>query len=58
MSQASPLPRDWTEQRALCGYSVYVWQINLASLLAVLFVAFVGFYFSAPSYRFWCVNSG
>jgi DHA1 family multidrug resistance protein-like MFS transporter len=25
-----------------------VWQINLASLLAVLFVAFVGFYFSAP----------
>jgi MFS transporter, DHA1 family, multidrug resistance protein len=48
MSQASPLPRDWTEQRALCGYSVYVWQINLASLLAVLFVAFVGFYFSAP----------
>jgi DHA1 family multidrug resistance protein-like MFS transporter len=48
MSQASPLPRDWTEQRALCGYSVYVWQVNLASLLAVLFVAFVGFYFSAP----------
>src|SRR5882724_167218 len=48
MSQASPLPRDWTEQRALYGYSVYVWQINLASLLAVLFVAFVGFYFSAP----------
>ena len=48
MSQASPLPRDWTEQRALCGYSVYVWQINLASLLAVLFVAFVGFYFSTP----------
>jgi DHA1 family multidrug resistance protein-like MFS transporter len=25
-----------------------VWQINLASLLAVLFVAFVGFYFSTP----------
>jgi MFS family permease len=48
MSQASPFPRDWTEQRALCGYSVYVWQINLASLLAVLFVAFVGFYFSTP----------
>src|SRR5919108_1066249 len=48
MSQASPFPRDWTEQRALCGYSVYVWQVNLASLLAVLFVAFVGFYFSAP----------
>jgi MFS family permease len=48
MSEASPFPRDWTEQRALCGYSVYVWQVNLASLLAVLFVAFVGFYFSAP----------
>ena len=48
MSQASPLPRDWTEQRALCGYSVYVRQVNLASLLAVLFVAFVGFYFSTP----------
>jgi MFS transporter, DHA1 family, multidrug resistance protein len=39
---------DWTEQRALLGYSFYVWQINLASLLAVLFVAFVGFYFSTP----------
>ena len=25
-----------------------MWQVNLASLLAVLFVAFVGFYFSAP----------
>jgi MFS transporter, DHA1 family, multidrug resistance protein len=48
MSEASPFLRDWTEQRALCGYSVYVWQVNLASLLAVLFVAFVGFYFSAP----------
>ena len=48
MSQTSPLPMDWTEQRALWGYSVYVWQINLASLLAVLFVAFVGFYFSTP----------
>ena len=48
MSQASPLSRDWTEQRALCGSSVYVWQINLASLLAVLFVAFVGFDFSTP----------
>jgi MFS transporter, DHA1 family, multidrug resistance protein len=48
MSQASPLPKDWGEQRAICGYAVYVWQLNLASLLAVLFVAFVGFYFSAP----------
>src|SRR5262245_18292420 len=48
MSQTSPLPIDWTEQRALWGYSVYVWQVNLASLLAVLFVAFVGFYFSSP----------
>jgi hypothetical protein len=47
MSQTSPLPIDWTEQPGpLWGYSVYVWQINLASLLAVLFVAFVGFYFS------------
>src|SRR5262249_51467317 len=48
MSQESPFPIDWTEQRALLGYSVYVWQINLGSLLAVLFVAFVGFYFSSP----------
>jgi DHA1 family multidrug resistance protein-like MFS transporter len=48
MSQTSPLPIDWTEQRALWGYSVYVWQMNLGSLLAVLFVAFVGFYFSSP----------
>jgi MFS transporter, DHA1 family, multidrug resistance protein len=48
MSQTSPLPIDWTEQRALWGFSVYVWQVNLASLLAVLFVAFVGFYFSTP----------
>jgi MFS family permease len=30
------------------GRSLYVWQVNLASLLAVLFVAFVGFYFSSP----------
>ena len=49
MSQPPPpLPIDWTEQRAFLGRSLYVWQVNLASLLAVLFVAFVGFYFSSP----------
>ena len=30
------------------GYPVAVWQLNLAALLAVLFVAFVGFSFSGP----------
>ena len=49
MSQTPPpLIIDWTEQRAFLGRSPYVWQVNLASLLAVLFVAFVGFYFSSP----------
>jgi len=49
MSQAPPpLSIDWTEERAFLGRSLYVWQVNLASLLAVLFVAFVGFYFSSP----------
>jgi MFS transporter, DHA1 family, multidrug resistance protein len=43
-----PLSIDWTAQRAFLGRSLYVWQVNLASLLAVLFVAFVGFYFSSP----------
>ena len=43
-----PPPIDWAEQRAFLGRSLYVWQVNLASLLAVLFVAFVGFYFSSP----------
>jgi len=28
--------------------SLYIWQLNLAALLAVLFVAFVGFSFSGP----------
>jgi hypothetical protein len=49
MSQTPPpVTIDWTEQRAFLGRSLYVWQVNLASLLAVLFVAFVGFYFSSP----------
>src|ERR671936_993953 len=49
MSQTPPpLTIDWTEQRAFLGRSFYVWQVNLASLLTVLFVAFVGFYFSSP----------
>jgi MFS family permease len=39
---------DWTAQRVLLGHSWYVWQLNLAALLAVLFVAFVGFSFSGP----------
>src|SRR5919109_1080992 len=49
MSQTPPpLLIDWTAQRAFLGRSLYVWQVNLASLLAVLFVAFVGFSFSSP----------
>jgi MFS transporter, DHA1 family, multidrug resistance protein len=44
-----PAPRlDWTAQRVVLGRPVYVWQVNLAALLAVLFVAFVGFSFSGP----------
>jgi MFS family permease len=43
-----PLPIDWTVQRTVLGWSVYVWQLNLAALLAVLFVAFVGFSFAGP----------
>jgi MFS transporter, DHA1 family, multidrug resistance protein len=39
---------DWTEQRVFLGRPWYVWQLNLAALLAVLFVAFVGFSFSGP----------
>lgn len=38
----------WTAQRVFLGRSVSVWQLNLAALLAVLFVAFVGFSFSGP----------
>jgi DHA1 family multidrug resistance protein-like MFS transporter len=49
MSQPPPpLGMDWTEERTFLGRALYVWQVNLASLLAVLFVAFVGFYFSSP----------
>jgi MFS family permease len=44
-----PPPRiDWTAQRVFLGRAVSVWQVNLAALLAVLFVAFVGLSFSAP----------
>src|SRR5919108_2522482 len=39
---------DWTAQRVVLGCPVAVWQVNLAALLAVLFVAFVGFSFSGP----------
>src|SRR5262245_22526137 len=39
---------DWTAQRAFLGRPWYVWQLNLYALLAVLFVAFVGFSFSGP----------
>jgi DHA1 family multidrug resistance protein-like MFS transporter len=39
---------DWTAQRVVLGRPVYLWQVNLAALLAVLFVAFVGFSFSGP----------
>ncbi|HEX2173996.1 MAG TPA: MFS transporter, partial [Dehalococcoidia bacterium] len=39
---------DWSEERTILGRRVYTWQVNLYSLLAVLFVAFVGFFFSSP----------
>src|SRR5919109_4728890 len=48
MRHTPSLTMDWTEQRTLLGRAVYVWQVNLASLLAVLFVAFVGFSFASP----------
>src|SRR5258706_789309 len=38
----------WTEQRPFLGRQCYVWQLNLYALLAVLFVAFIGFSFSSP----------
>lgn len=44
----APLAVDWTEERAILGRTVYVWQLNLFSLLTVLFVAFIGFYFASP----------
>src|SRR5712692_4739362 len=43
-----PLAIDWTVQRAFLGRRYYVWQLNLYALLAVLFVAFIGFSFSSP----------
>src|SRR5262245_28758749 len=47
--ESPPTPRmDWTAQRVFLGRPWYVWQLNLAALLAVLFVAFVGFSFSGP----------
>ena len=49
LDEGPPPPRiDWTAQRTFLGCPVYVWQLNLAALLAVLFVAFVGFSFSGP----------
>src|SRR5262245_33196784 len=51
MSSGEGPPRlsiDWTAQRAFLGRPWYVWQLNLYALLAVLFVAFVGFSFSGP----------
>jgi DHA1 family multidrug resistance protein-like MFS transporter len=39
---------DWDESRSLFGRRFYIWQINLYSLLFVLFVAFIGFFFSGP----------
>src|SRR5215470_9585866 len=43
-----PLAIDWTAQRTVLGRHYYVWQLNLYALLAVLFVAFIGFSFSGP----------
>src|SRR5712692_8809521 len=49
LDEGSPPPRiDWTVQRVVLGRPVSVWQLNLYVLLAVLFVAFVGFSFSGP----------
>src|SRR5262245_48756002 len=49
LDEEPPSPRiDWMAQRAFLGRPVYVWQLNLSALLAVLFVAFVGFSFSGP----------
>src|SRR5882762_4818901 len=49
MSEPPPPPAiDWTAQRAVLGRHYFVWQLNLYSLLAVLFVAFIGFSFSSP----------
>ena len=43
-----PLAIDWTAQRAVLGRHYFIWQLNLYALLAVLFVAFIGFSFSSP----------
>jgi MFS family permease len=49
LDEGLPAPRlDWTAQRVVLGWPVYLWQVNLTALLAVLFVAFVGFSFSGP----------
>jgi len=49
MSEPPPPPAiDWTAQRAVLGRHYFVWQLNLCALLAVLFVAFIGFSFSSP----------
>jgi MFS transporter, DHA1 family, multidrug resistance protein len=48
MHHTPPLTIDWAERRTLLGRQVYGWQVNLASLVAVLFVAFVGFSFASP----------
>src|SRR5437870_4372819 len=49
LDEGPPPPRiDWTAQRTFLGCPLYVWQLNLAALLAILFVAFVGFSFSGP----------
>ena len=49
LDEGPPPPRiDWTAQRTFLGRPVYIWQLNLYALLAVLFVAFVGFSFAGP----------
>ena len=49
LDEGLPAPRlDRTAQRVVLGRPVSVWQMNLVALLAVLFVAFVGFSFSGP----------
>ena len=59
LDEGPQAPRlDWTTQRGFLGRPVYVWQLNLAALLAVLFVAFVGFSFSGPFFRCSCATSG
>ena len=59
MSSDQPSPTvDWGEERVILGRRFLVWQLNLYSLLLVLFIAFVGFYFAAPFLPFYVMELG